>query len=129
MSMSKAIGEWLLDTIEAAEYTALKMEQARAAPRQVMHEMHAYALGLVDETNAVMDKLREDGRAARKPKAEGSVRADDHSPRPVIRGGKSTVEKPAPRAKKVVSPMKFPLPPAKVQAYADTNGKPPKASK
>ena len=94
--MSKAIGEWLLDTIEAAEYTALKMEEARAAPRQVMHEMHAYALGLVDETNAVMDKLREDGRAARKPKAEGSARADDHPPRLVIRGGKSTnVRKPS----------------------------------
>jgi hypothetical protein len=65
MSLSKAMGEWLADTVEAAEFTATKMEQARAAPKIVMREMHAYALGLADETGQLMDQLREKGRADR----------------------------------------------------------------
>ena len=48
MSMGKAMGEWLGDTLEAVEFMAEKMEQARAAPRLVMQEMHAYALGLAE---------------------------------------------------------------------------------
>lgn len=65
MSISRAMGDWLGDTIEAAEFMATKIEQARAAPKIVMQEMHAYALGLADETGAMMDKLREKGRADR----------------------------------------------------------------
>lgn len=65
MSLSKAMGEWLGDTVEAAEFMATKMEQARAAPKVVMAEMHAYALGLADETGAMIDRMREKGRQER----------------------------------------------------------------
>ena len=65
MSISKAMGEWLGDTIEAAEFMASKIEQARAAPKIVMQEMHAYALGLADETGAMMSRMREKGREDR----------------------------------------------------------------
>ena len=65
VSISKAMGEWLGDTIEAAEFMAEKIEQARAAPRIVMQEMHAYALGLSDETGAVVERMRQKGRAER----------------------------------------------------------------
>jgi hypothetical protein len=65
MSISRAMGEWLGDTIEAAEFTAQKMEQARAAPKVVMREMHAYALGLADETGALMDRIRQEGEQRR----------------------------------------------------------------
>ena len=65
MSLSRAIGEWLGDTVEAAEFMATKMEQARAAPGIVMREMHAYALGLADETNALMNKIKDEGAASR----------------------------------------------------------------
>lgn len=57
MSVSRAMGEWLGDTVEAAEFMATKMEQARAAPKVVMREMHAYALGLADETGDLMRAL------------------------------------------------------------------------
>lgn len=57
------MGEWLADTVEAAEFTATKMEQARAAPKIVMREMHAYALGLAEETGALMDQVRQKGRS------------------------------------------------------------------
>jgi hypothetical protein len=62
MSISRAMGEWLGDTVEAAEFMAKKLEQARAAPKIVVQEMHAYALGLSDETGKLMEQLRQKGR-------------------------------------------------------------------
>jgi predicted translin family RNA/ssDNA-binding protein len=73
MSLGRAMGEWLGDTVEAAEFTATKMEQARAAPKVVMREMHAYALGLADETGQLMNTLREKGRAERSGAARASI--------------------------------------------------------
>jgi len=73
MSLGRAMGEWLGDTVEAAEFTAEKMEQARAAPKIVMQEMHAYALGLADETGQLMDSLRKKGRAERSAAARATL--------------------------------------------------------
>ena len=67
MSTGKAMGEWLQDTIEAAEFMAVTMEKARAAPKVVMAEMHAYALGLADETGDLLKRVREKGRATGTP--------------------------------------------------------------
>ena len=90
MSLGRAMGEWLEDTLDAVQYTAEMVEKARSAPKMVMREVHAYALGLADETGALMAKLRTEG--ARAPKAVGSPPAPLSaalSPRSVIRGGKS----------------------------------------
>ena len=84
--LGRAMGEWLGDTLDAVQFTASKVEEARAAPRLVMQEMHAYAMGLADETQAVLSGLREGKRPA--SKAEPSLAAR-FPPRPVIRGGKS----------------------------------------
>jgi hypothetical protein len=65
MSVGRAMAEWLNDTVEAAEFMASKMEQARAAPKVVMRELHAYALGMADETGALMRQLAEKGKADR----------------------------------------------------------------
>lgn len=65
MSTGRAMGDWLADTLDAAQFMAEKMEQARAAPRIVAQEMHAYALGLADETTALMQRVKEKGRTAR----------------------------------------------------------------
>ena len=105
MSMGKAMGEWLGDTLEAVEFMAEKMEQARAAPRLVMQEMHAYALGLADETKQVLANVKERERAARTSAARARtggphVPADATPPRPVIRGGKSHTGKTVPRGGK-----------------------------
>jgi hypothetical protein len=61
MSVSRTMGDWLGDTIEAAEFMAQKMEQARAAPKIVMREMHAYAMGLADETGEMIDRIKKRG--------------------------------------------------------------------
>lgn len=58
MSISRAMGDWLADTSDAVEFMAEKMEQARAAPKLVMRELHGYALGLADETGALLDRVR-----------------------------------------------------------------------
>jgi hypothetical protein len=98
MSISRAMGDWLGDTIEAADYMAGLMEKARAAPKVVMQEMHAYALGLADETGALMDKVREDSRKARSA-GDGSAKAGPASGRRASppsgnTGGKGTSIKP-----------------------------------
>ena len=65
MSTGGAIAEWLQETVEAAEFMASKMEQARAAPKVVMREMHAYALAMADETGQLMRDLAAKGAADR----------------------------------------------------------------
>lgn len=104
-SMSKCMGEWLSDTLDAVEYTASMVEKARLAPKMVMREVHAYALGLVDETGAVLNAMRsgqpvtdipstaEKVRAARAAAASdepkgGGCRRRAGSPPPCNTGGK-----------------------------------------
>ena len=103
MPLGRAMGEWLGDTIEAASWTAKKMEDARAAPSLVARELHAYALGMADEAGALIKKMQEDGKAAR---AVG----DASRPRPTVApalhppssntGGKGTKHKPKARGSK-----------------------------
>lgn len=86
------MGEWLEDTMEAAEHAATLMEKARAAPKQVMAQVHAYALGLADETGSLLAQVREKARSERMGGARAEPRpAGPASPPPrlVIRGGKS----------------------------------------
>lgn len=71
MSISRAMGDWLADTLEAAELMASKMEEARAAPKRVIREMHAYALGLADETGAMLNQITRSGVEARQGRARG----------------------------------------------------------
>lgn len=65
MSTGRAMAEWLADTIEAAEFMATSVERARAAPRVVAREMHAYALGLADETGELIRQIAKKGEAER----------------------------------------------------------------
>lgn len=90
MSVSRAMGDWLEDTLDAATHMATMLERARAAPRQVAREMHAYALGLADETSAVLEQVRKKGRADM-PAPSG--RADRPAPPSGNTGGKVPTER------------------------------------
>jgi hypothetical protein len=133
MSTGRAMAEWLSDTVEAAELMASTLERARAAPKIVTAELHAMILGMADQTKELADKYAKfKGSLAGGPDGGGGKRSATAAagpPAPVPpscnTGGK--VPEQGKRAK-VLKPG-FPLPPAKVQAYADTNGKPPKAPK
>lgn len=135
-SVGRSMGEWLGDTLEASEFLAVTMERARQSPRLVIRELQAYTLGLNDELTEVMEIVRAKGvvdRAAAKAVQRGPACGDTASAEgvgeptsPVSNtGGKVTTG----RKPKTPNAAKFPLPPAKVQAYADTNGKPPKGQK
>ena len=94
MSTGRAMAEWLEDTVEAAELMASTMERARAAPKIVVAELHAMALGMADLTKELQDKFRklkgpiggaESGRASKRelpPTAEAPI------PPPCNTGGK-----------------------------------------
>jgi hypothetical protein len=98
MPIGRAMGEWLADTLEAVEFMATKVEEARAAPRRVIQELHAYALGAADETQQLLQDIRS-GKIKPSPLQAAALGAADTSaqrrpppaapPRPVIRGGKS----------------------------------------
>jgi hypothetical protein len=72
ISISRAMGEWLGDTLDAVKFTAEKMQQARAAPKIVMREMHAYALGLADETGAILERARRAPAAGKRSASAGA---------------------------------------------------------
>ena len=42
MSISRAMGEWLGDTLDAADFMATTVERARSAPKLVIQELQAY---------------------------------------------------------------------------------------
>jgi hypothetical protein len=93
MSMSRAMGEWLADTSEAAGQLAAMLQRARAAPKTMARELHSFALGLTDETQGLIDRARDMGKQdragvhAQRAPLPGPAASP---PRPVIRGGKST---------------------------------------
>lgn len=96
MSVGRAMAEWLGDTVEAAEYLASTMERARAAPKIVMREMHAYALGLADETGQLMRDIAKKGEGERAVRDAKRPPARAASPFPPSgnTGGKGTKIKP-----------------------------------
>jgi hypothetical protein len=63
-SIGREMGTFLHDCLDAVDFVADKVEQARAAPRLVAREMHAYALGLADETGALLKQMAAGGSAA-----------------------------------------------------------------
>ena len=89
MSTGRAMAEWLADTVEGVEFMASKMEQARAAPKVVMRELHAYALGLADETGQLMRDIAAKGKADRsRASAERGPSGGLPTPPPSNTGGK-----------------------------------------
>jgi hypothetical protein len=80
MSISRAMGEWLGDTLEAAEFMATTMEKARAAPKIVSRELHAYALGLADETGELVRQISRGVRTGAEPAAAGAASARGRTP-------------------------------------------------
>lgn len=127
MSTGRAMGEWLADTLDAADLMASTMERARSAPKIVTAELHAMMLGMADQTKELADKyakfkgplngyLDDAGGKRSATAAAGSPITP-----PSNTGVTTTKTKPKPTG--------FPLPPAKVQAYADTHGVPPKGKK
>lgn len=93
MPVGRAMAEWLGDTLEAAEYLADMLEKARSAPRLVAQQLHAYAHGLTDETGALLQRIREEGKRAGRSSTRSGLADPAFSPPSCNTGGK------VPRAK------------------------------
>ena len=138
MSTGRAMGEWLSDTADAAELMASTMERARAAPKIVTAELHAMMLGMADQTKELAEKYRKfkgplgagaGGDGDGKRSAAASATGPAVSIPPSCNTGGKVPLKQAKQAKTKGGKSGFPLPPASVQAYADTNGFPPEGKK
>ena len=94
ISLGRAMGDWLADTIEGAQMLTAQLERARAAPRTAIREMQAGLHGLHGELAQMLDKMRTGPATTdRGSLALHGPAAAAPSPRPVIRGGKSTTGK------------------------------------
>jgi hypothetical protein len=58
VSTGRAMGEWLSDTVEGADYMASLLLKARTAPKLAVRELHAYATGLTDLTSELVEDVR-----------------------------------------------------------------------
>jgi hypothetical protein len=61
VSVSRTMGDWLMDTADAAEMITSKMEDAKKAPMRVMRELKALVSGMDVEVESVMTGLRARG--------------------------------------------------------------------
>lgn len=129
MSTGRAMGDWLKDTVDAAELMASTMERARSAPKIVTAELHAMMLGMTDQTKELMDKFSKLKGASEAAEGQRSALRPD-GPFATLKTPPSNTGVNLPKNTKTPKGKgRFPLPPAKVQAHADTNGVPPKVPK
>lgn len=62
ISTGKAIALWLDDTIDAVQYMAQLLEKSRSAPKLVAQQLHAFALGLADESGGLLEQIRRESK-------------------------------------------------------------------
>jgi hypothetical protein len=58
VSVGRAMGEWLADTVDGVGYMTDLLEKAKRAPHLAVRELHAYAAGLTESTTELLDGLR-----------------------------------------------------------------------
>lgn len=72
-SLGRVMGDWLADTSEGAQIVVKKLIEARNAPKLVMREFRAMAVGLVDEIDATHEQLQKENSWYAKHPADGRV--------------------------------------------------------
>ena len=82
MPLGRAMGDWLEDTLDAALFTAQKVEEARSAPALVLNEMKSLALGSADLADKALEDIRKMGREARAGGTRSAASAGTPDPVP-----------------------------------------------
>jgi hypothetical protein len=77
-SVSRAMGDWLADTVEGAQFITNKLITARQAPMLAMRELQGFGLGLSSEVDKMIESFRSDAigavaRSVTAPNASDSV--------------------------------------------------------
>lgn len=75
LSVSRCMGDWLADTAEGAQFVAMKMREARNAPKTVMREMQATVHGLAESLNEQAEEMRRRERQGRAAAVSGAAPA------------------------------------------------------
>jgi hypothetical protein len=78
LSVSRCMGDWLVDTCEAAEMLTTKMEEAKRAPLRVMREMRAMVAGM----DSMVDEIEDEVRGHRSERRASGARAGGPAPKP-----------------------------------------------
>ncbi len=74
VSLGKCMGDWLADTAEGAQFVAMKVEEARTAPKTVLREFQAMASGLHSEIGSHIGAMGAGGaRSAGGPASSATV--------------------------------------------------------
>lgn len=71
LSVSRCMGDWLADTAEGAQFVAMKMREARNAPKTVMREMQAAVHGLAESLDQQAEEMRGRARQERAARLSG----------------------------------------------------------
>lgn len=101
MSVSRAMGDWLTDTADAAMMITAKMEEAKSAPVRVMRELQAMVAGMTKEVDDITEVVREKRRAERGVRhAQRGAVADSASVPPSSNTGGKSPKPPAPKVVK-----------------------------
>jgi hypothetical protein len=77
VSVGKAMGDWLADTVDGVGYMTDLLEKARKAPQLAVRELHAYAIGLTDSTTELLEGIR---RTTGKQVVDGAAGAVGRQP-------------------------------------------------
>lgn len=88
VSLGRAMGDWLADTHEAAQFMANAVERAREAPKLALRELHGILLGTADETAQALSAMRRGVAGVGAPRS-GARTAGAPSPPSSNTGGKS----------------------------------------
>lgn len=79
ISLGRAIGGWLDDTLEGAQFVAAKMQEARTAPQRALDDLKALGGHLATgDADTVLEAIQREAAAARKgppPRGVESSRA------------------------------------------------------
>jgi hypothetical protein len=82
ISIGRAMGGWLQDTLQSAQFVTGAMEKARESPRLVALEIDAYARGLADETGELMRRMKAAGASTEGPRSRGGI-GDEEAASPI----------------------------------------------
>ena len=95
LSVSRCMGDWLADTVEGAQFVAMKMEEARKAPKTVMREMRSMAVGLLDQITADQEAMRRGAVGGRAGRGDAAQRASAPSSPTGLKSPRKSAGKPS----------------------------------
>lgn len=83
VSVGRAMGEWMTDTLDGVQAMAQLLQKAKRAPHLAVRELSGYAMGLSELTSELVEEMRIKSRqaGAAAPGGRASASADSQAQR------------------------------------------------